>query len=98
VITVGAPYAPTSIAHLYNSQGQLITQTSSVTAGDQLYVQYDIRDRLGESILAHAVSSETLSKMGMRYVLTAPFNWWGGTEVFSSDQVYRDGETYKINF
>jgi hypothetical protein len=61
-------------------------------------MQYDIRDRLGSQIEASALTAEQLNKMNMRYVLTAPFNWWGGTEVFSGDQEYRDGETYKINF
>jgi hypothetical protein len=68
-----------------------------ITAGDNLYVQYDLRDKLGSKIEASAMTSEQLNAMNMRYILTAPFNWYGGTETFSGDQEYRDGEYYKIN-
>ena len=35
----------------------------------------------------------------MRYVLTAPYDWWGGTEKFSSTSYYVDPDTnkFKIN-
>jgi hypothetical protein len=96
VITVGAPYAPKSSASLYSNSGAL-TATSMVTAGDQLYIEYDIADRLGSKIEASTLTNAQLTQMNMRYVLTAPFNWWGGTEVFQGDQAYRSGQTYRIN-
>jgi len=75
-----------------------VTQTTVITAGDNLYMGFDIRDRVGAEITASTLSDEEMNEINMNYVLTAPHNFWGGTEVFNGAQSYKDGEAFKINF
>ena len=74
-----------------------LTEGQTIQAGMQnLAVVYTIRDRLGNVLPASGIDT---SVSGMNYVLTAPYNWWGGTEVTIGKDLktINNGNSFAIN-
>lgn len=67
-IVTGTPYPYTSSAYIGKESGVPITRSTVIMAGDNLYVGYIVKDRLGNEIPAAAIGTSTK----FSFVLTAP--------------------------